>query len=1760
MNRKKNKMKKVWKGAAIAALSVLAIGAGATGALQVKADETAAIKQASVTVDNVTTEYATLKEAFASLRKDSSGYATVTLLTDVAIEEALTTPANERTTVDLNGKKFTSGVFMFYGKDVVTDRSEGGLGNVEKGLAVGSGGVLTVKGGHIYGDHPIHLYENATAIVAGGSFYGNVDVWVSEGAELVLKNAEFPAVDGQYGGFNFFNNTSGEKGFADFLDVSAAYYIGDTKADISEIATNDATSVKQQYVATYEQTGQPTVYIADEGAVVNAIFSTGYNGGSQQFYSVDNSLPTKLTLYADVTSLSLTQKLENLTIDLNGNYMTDATHRVETTLHLTDSSTYKTGLLDDCSFMLNEYVRADTEVTVTLNCDSRFSRISVYQYGNFTITGGRHYGRFELSTGSDTTNAQVALQGGVYEYLYTRIYKAEDVQFSVKDIATVGDAQNNTWDLYVNETYMLGEALPEGYMLQYADGSFETDLTKQSIYGSFTIVAHEHSYLKHYNGEKHWKECKCGLIEAGSEAEHTNSTGILSNDEEAHWYPCDGCKVAIISYGRHNFEAVSGTHTDENGYNEHQAACGTCGYESTVECTLDIIDEQPATETAMGYRTQKCACGYTTTETYCDHLGEITYAKVGTDEDATHEYTCNIEGCGETLTNDCYTEFVDEQPATETAMGYRTYQCACGYTVKDTYCNHLGEITYTKVGTDEDKSHEYTCGIEGCGETLTGNCSFVKETVGPTVTEDGYYVYTCECGYTYNEASDELLAFGDRVLVTIGGLGMTINGNAYYVNGANGEVGTVHGEAPATYHAHLTWEADEDGEPTFALELNGLDISVTSGEALFVDEGVDIQVSGENNIEATYEESRSAIYMVDENAIVSGAEGGTLNVTVNGAAGVETFAIHGGTLYVGDVVVNVAFNAGGYAVYAFESLDIEGATINLSIVNNEGVMRGVLAEEYLYTSQAEINVEIIRSTPKTDEETGQPNLANAIAGSEVDFINSTVHICISDMDSAYALLADQRLYVIESTLTVEVLGGDMSMGVVVNEGYDNGLLIEDSTVDITMEHGSYGISVRAQGDASYGLKIDSSKVNVEMLGENVVMGGISVHYAPYWNGGAAVYVNNSTVTVDTSKAIAQIHYGIYAVLDYNDEDDVVDAHSLYVKNSRIYTYYGAGMIARGIEVRYNNADYNSVKEAVYVRKSTVYVENQIAGAWDEETLETYSTWENMAINVGLDFYEARKDRVITLDNSNVTAIAGDGKISAGFNIDIEEESEYDSYLYEVLYAIDCKLTFIGGKGTQESAGLRLDADQYVYGEFGVQLIDCETLAISGDVSREQMGDEWWNGVTAAMLLRMDTSDELLYLEGGRTVLIAPDTYDVEEDGETVTYNKNSFALLVEGDDAEIVSGTLEMWAGSFCVLGDLDRKNELRPLSSMTYGDEALDNRFGTDIRFEAGEEEDTPKYVFIGENNVYLGGVAISDGEYYVNSKRGEDGKVYEEEPENWNAKLEAVYDEEGDFEKYVLILNGLYLAAQEDSLLFAQIWSLYDLEIVLMDGSENVVEANVLQQEYAAYRTASALDARTWSVEVYEEEGEDETFINVSKKGGTLTVAGDGKLTLVGSENGCTHDGKLYVAMDSYFENGAYTLKDLTKTVEATKESWTVEAHAHTAGEWIIDKAATCTEAGAQHKACTACGAIVETATIEASGHAYGDWLVVIEPTKEAAGLREKVCGNCGNKVSEIIPEKKELSDGAIVGITLVSTVAGCSGIAVGLWFILKKKLLGL
>ena len=43
------------------------------------------------------------------------------------------------------------------------------------------------------------------------------------------------------------------------------------------------------------------------------------------------------------------------------------------------------------------------------------------------------------------------------------------------------------------------------------------------------------------------------------------------------------------------------------------------------------------------------------------------------------------------------------------------------------------------------------------------------------------------------------------------------------------------------------------------------------------------------------------------------------------------------------------------------------------------------------------------------------------------------------------------------------------------------------------------------------------------------------------------------------------------------------------------------------------------------------------------------------------------------------------------------------------------------------------------------------------------------------------------------------------------------------------------------------------------------------------------------------------------------------------------------------------------------------------------------------------------------------------------------------------------------------------------------------HTAGNWEVDTAATCTTAGTKHKECTECGYVMETETIDATGHSY-------------------------------------------------------------------------
>ena len=121
-----------------------------------------------------------------------------------------------------------------------------------------------------------------------------------------------------------------------------------------------------------------------------------------------------------------------------------------------------------------------------------------------------------------------------------------------------------------------------------------------------------------------------------------------------------------------------------------------------------------------------------------------------------------------------------------------------------------------------------------------------------------------------------------------------------------------------------------------------------------------------------------------------------------------------------------------------------------------------------------------------------------------------------------------------------------------------------------------------------------------------------------------------------------------------------------------------------------------------------------------------------------------------------------------------------------------------------------------------------------------------------------------------------------------------------------------------------------------------------------------------------------------------------------------------------------------------------------------------------------------------------------------------------------------------------------------------------AHSASEWIVDKAATETAVGAKHKECTVCKKVLETATIPATGsthtHSYGtdwkydgtnhwhececgdkadtaahsfQWVIDKAATKDATGIKHEECTVCGAERSENTVIDK-LPDGGNTGNT--------------------------
>ena len=182
--------------------------------------------------------------------------------------------------------------------------------------------------------------------------------------------------------------------------------------------------------------------------------------------------------------------------------------------------------------------------------------------------------------------------------------------------------------------------------------------------------------------------------------------------------------------------------------------------------------------TEQGYTTYTCrTCGKTDIRDYTEALGHdwdggVVTTAATCETDGVKTYTC--ERCGETYTEPIPALGHDWDDGTVTAptcteQGYTTYTCrVCGETDIRGYTEALGHDwdggVVTLEPTEEDEGEmTYTC--LRCGATRIAvippkshNHNYTGVITPPTCTEQGYTVYSCECGDEYT--GDYVAALG----------------------------------------------------------------------------------------------------------------------------------------------------------------------------------------------------------------------------------------------------------------------------------------------------------------------------------------------------------------------------------------------------------------------------------------------------------------------------------------------------------------------------------------------------------------------------------------------------------------------------------------------------------------------------------------------------------------------------------------------------------------------------------------------------------------------------------------------------------------------------------------------------------------------------------------------------------------------------------------------------------------------------------------
>ena len=245
-------------------------------------------------------------------------------------------------------------------------------------------------------------------------------------------------------------------------------------------------------------------------------------------------------------------------------------------------------------------------------------------------------------------------------------------------------------------------------------------------------------------------------------------------------YTCTGCgysyKDHYVAASGHSWDdGVVTIEPTETVPGERLYTCLLC--DCTKKVTIPVKDHvhtytdtvtAPTCET-QGYTTHVCACG----ESYVDSYVNANGHSMG-DWHETQAPTCTMDGikikeCANcefyetgavASTGHSYT-IVITAPTCDTE-GYTTHTCHCGEKYVDASVAALGHkfVDYISDGNADcitDGTKTAACS-RGCGATetvtdtgsATGH-SYTQTVVAPTCVEKGYTVYTCRCGYSYQD-------------------------------------------------------------------------------------------------------------------------------------------------------------------------------------------------------------------------------------------------------------------------------------------------------------------------------------------------------------------------------------------------------------------------------------------------------------------------------------------------------------------------------------------------------------------------------------------------------------------------------------------------------------------------------------------------------------------------------------------------------------------------------------------------------------------------------------------------------------------------------------------------------------------------------------------------------------------------------------------------------------------------------------------------